>query len=124
MSFLAVVIPIRSLTNHDGCNICNSFQEHFVFPDLVQIHLDGKIRKVWGKKNDYLALCVTGKGLSKEKILGDVPIGKGTGRNMATACFLLLVQWALASRALAIGFDTTGSMTGPDIGKWEGVGGG
>ena len=84
-----------------------------MFPRFVQAHYDGKIRKSWGVSSDYLALCVTGKGLDKEKLLGDVPIGKGTGRNMATASSRLLQEWGLdGKRLLAVGFDTTPSMTG------------
>ena len=68
-------------------------------------------------KSDFLALCVTGKGLSKEKLLGDVPIGKGTGKNMADATVKLLREWAIASRVIALCFDTTGTNTGPHQGK-------
>ena len=92
-------------------------QDNFIFPILIEMHLDGKIRESWGEKSDYVAVCVTGKGMKKEKFLGDVPIGKGTGRNMATAAVDLLRQWGIADRVVAICFDTTGSMTGPDIGE-------
>lgn len=80
-------------------------------------HLDGKIRKNGALPSDFLALCVTGKGLSKEKVLGDVPIGSGTGRNMSDAAIKLLREWCIANRIIAIGFDTTSSMTGHKNGK-------
>ena len=98
-------------------------QENFVFPRFVEAHYDGKIREGWGGKSDYLAVCVTGKGLSKEKLLGDVPIGKGTGRNMATATMQLLREWGLAKlqppTVIGICFDTTTTMTGWQSGGHE-----
>ena len=87
-----------------------------MFPSFVEVHFDGKIRKQWGLKNDFLAVCVTGKGMEKEKILGDIPIPKGTGRNMAQAAFQLLVEWGIDDRAFAVGFDTTSAITGPHSG--------
>ena len=56
-------------------------QDNFVFPPFIKIHFDGKIRKQFGQKSDFLALCVTGKGLEKEKVLGDIPIPTGSGHN-------------------------------------------
>ena len=89
-----------------------------MFPLFLTAHYDGKIRKAWGQKNDYLALCVTGEGLNKEKVLGDVPIPKGSGRNMADAVLKLLEDWRIPlDRIIALSFDTTGSMTGPQQGK-------
>ena len=92
--------------------IAQDIKDNFVFPQFVEAHYDGKIRKCWGVKSDFLALCVTGKGLAKEKVLGDVPIGKGTDRNMATASARLLREWGIADRVIAICFDTTASNTG------------
>ena len=92
-------------------------QDNFVFPQLLVAHLDGKIRKQWGTKSDFLALCVTGKGLSKEKVLGDVPLPKGTGRNMATAAVNLFKEWGIDDdQVWGSGFDTTLSMTGHNQG--------
>ena len=64
-----------------------------------------------------MALCVTGPGMEKEKLLGDVPLPTGSGRNMATASADLLHEWRIAERVIAMCFDTTSSMTGPKSGK-------
>merc|ERR550534_697539 len=79
---------------------------------LLELHFDGKIRKSWGEKNDYLALCVTGPGMSKEKVLGDIPVPRGTGRNMSTAAVDILDEWGILRRAWALAFDTTPTNTG------------
>ena len=93
-----------------------ALQDNIVFPGLVQVHIDGKIRKSWGEKHDFLAVCVTGEGMEKEKILGDIPMPRGTGLNMAEAAFKLLLDWGLVKKVLAIGFDTTTSNTGRERG--------
>jgi hypothetical protein len=80
---------------------------------------DGKIRKQWGLKNDYIAVCVTGFGMAKEKILGDIPISKGTGELIAKAVWKLFTEWGIISRIFGLGFDTTSTNTGCDLGKKE-----
>ena len=83
----------------------------------MEVHFDGKIRKQWGLRNDFLAVCVTGKGMAKEKFLGDVPIPEGTGKKMAETVWKLLQDWGIASRMFAICFDTTSSNTGCERGN-------
>ena len=93
----------------------------------MEAHFDGKIRKQWGAKNDFLALCVTGKGMDKEKILGDIPIPKGTGKAMAQAVVKMLREWGIdvvdvrenetGPIVIAICFDTTSSNTGVEKGN-------
>ena len=90
----------------------NSLQDNFVFPPILQVCIDGKIRKQWGQKIDFLAVCVTGKGMEKEKFLGDVPVPTGSGENMANATYRLLLDWAIVDATKVFGFDTTTSMTG------------
>ena len=90
-----------------------------VFPRVLTAHDDGKIRQQWGVKSDFLALCVTGPGMEKEKLLGDIPLPKGTGKNMADATFQLFLAWKVENNIVAFGFDTTLSMTGPDKGVCE-----
>ena len=61
-----------------------------------------------------MALCVTGKGLAKEKLLGDVPMPKGSGLNMATAVIQLFREWNIPlDHLIAVDFDTTATCTGP-----------
>ena len=92
-------------------------QDNFVFPPFIKIHFDGKIRKQFGQKSDFLALCVTGKGLEKEKVLGDIPIPTGSGHNMSMAVVSLLEKWKLPKDAvIAFCFDTTTSNTGVNNG--------
>ena len=93
-----------------------TIKDNFVFPKFLEVHFDGKIRKHWGTKNDFLALCVTGAGMEKEKLLGDIPIPKGSGLNMAMATLQLLIDWGIFDRVIALCFDTTGSNTGPERG--------
>ena len=85
----------------------------------MSAHYDGKIWESWGKvKSDYMALCVTGKGLAKEKLLGDVPMPKGSGLNMLNAVCQLFMEWNIPfDHLIALNFDTTGSCTGPMNGK-------
>jgi hypothetical protein len=93
----------------------------------LEAHFYGKIRKQWGAKNDFLALCVTGKGMDKEKILGDIPIPKGTGKAMAQAVVKMLREWGIdvvdvredgsGPIVIAICFDTTSSNTGVEKGN-------
>ena len=52
-------------------------KDNFVFPKFLEAH--------WGTNNDFLGLCVTDARMEKEKLLGDVPIPKGSGLNMAMA---------------------------------------
>jgi hypothetical protein len=54
--------------------------------------------------------------MDKEKILGDVPIPRGTRRNMAEAAFALFVQWVIADFIKGVSFDTTSSNTGSELG--------
>ena len=49
------------------------------FPPLVVTHFDEKRRKQHGECNDFLAVCVTGTGLSTEKLLRDIPLESSTG---------------------------------------------
>ena len=56
--------------------------------------------------------------MEKEKLLGDIPLPKGTGKNMADATFQLFLAWKVENNIVAFGFDTTLSMTGPDKGVW------
>ena len=51
--------------------------------------------------------------------MGDVPIGKGTGRNMADATMRLLREWGIDPNMFAIGFDTTVALTGWQSGGFE-----
>ena len=90
-----------------------------MFPRFLSAHYDGKIREGWGKvKSDYLALCVTGKGLEKEKLLGDIPMPKGTGLNMRDAIRQLFLDWGIdLDTLLCFNFDTTAALTGPQNGE-------
>ena len=102
-------------TAHD-IETANIIKGNFIFPVFLEIHFDGKIRKQWGQKNNFLALCVTGKGMEKEKVLGDIPIARGTGKNMASAVLQMLNDWGVADRVIALCFDTTSSNTGTNQG--------
>ena len=83
----------------------------------MEAQFDGKIRKSWGQKSDFLSVCVTGKGMEKEKLLGDIPLPTGTGANMAEAAYGLFCDWGIEDRIGAFGFDTTTHNTGKDNGE-------
>jgi hypothetical protein len=78
---------------------------------------DGKIRKQWGVKSDFIGLFVIGYGMEKEKVLGDIPIPEGTGKNMAEAVRDLFIAWGILSRVFGLCSDTTSSNLGRHIGK-------
>jgi hypothetical protein len=92
-------------------------KENYVFPPNLFAQFDGKIRKSWGEKFDYVALCVIGVAMEKEKVLGDMPIDRGTGENMAQSVNTLFHEWGIADRIIGVAGDTTSSNTGCDIGK-------
>ena len=92
------------------------FQENFVFPRFLTCHFDGKLRKEWGKKRDFIAICVTGFGIDKEKFLADAPLESGTGAAMAWEVFRVLEEWGIDDRVIAFSTDSTSSNTGIDNG--------
>ena len=92
-------------------------QATFVFPDFVVCHFDGKLRTAWGKKSDYIAVCVTGHGMAKEKVLSDIAIKSGTGAAMAWSVFKVLEDWGIEDRVIGISTDSTGSNTGSNNGE-------
>ena len=56
--------------------------------------------------------------MAKEKLLGDVPLPKGMGANMANAACKMWRDWKIPfKRLIALGFDTTGTMTGSQQGE-------
>jgi hypothetical protein len=92
-------------------------KDNYVFAKHLQAGWDGKIRKQWGIKSDFLGLNVIGYGMEKKKVLGDIPIPEGTGDMMASTVNRLLREWGIWSRVFGIQFDTTSSNTGCNIGK-------
>ena len=106
------------LGSHWKSNNRNYFflQENFVFPKFLTCHFDGKQRKEWGKKHDFIAICVTGAGMEKEKFLADAPLESGTGAAMAWEVFRVLEDWAIDKRIIAFSTDSTSSNTGIDNG--------
>jgi hypothetical protein len=88
-----------------------------VFPPHLVANYDEKKRKQYNEKFEFLAVCVTGWGMAKEKVLGDVPISRGTGKNMAVASMDLFKQWGIANNIIGLGHDTTSSNTGAWTGK-------
>lgn len=89
-----------------------------MFPAHIELHFDGKIRRQNREKFDFLALCVTGEGMEKEKLLGDIPMPTGSGHNMSLAANSMLEEWHIESDAvIALSFDTTSSNTGATNGE-------
>jgi len=73
----------------------STIRDQFVFPDHLVAHFDGERRKQRGQIKDFLAVCVTGSGMDKEKLLGDIPISDGTGKQIAENVLKLLQEWKL-----------------------------
>ena len=62
-------------------------------------------------------MCVTGYGMEKEKVLGDIPVTLGTGKKIAETIFDTLKLWGISSNVVGLSFDTTSSNTGCHMGK-------
>ena len=103
---------IRRLKMKAETETAGEIKENFVFPQHLVAHFDGKRRKQHGEWNDFLAVCVTGKGLEKEKFLGDIPIEKGTGKLIAENVYKLLSEWNIDWQVISLSFDTTSCNTG------------
>ena len=55
--------------------------------------------------------------MDKEKLLGDDSLEKGTGTQVGAAVKAMINEWDLASKIIAINFDTCSVNTGRDLGK-------
>ena len=55
--------------------------------------------------------------MAKEKFLGDETMERGTGVQVGATVKALIDEWKLASRIVAINYDTCSVNTGRDLGK-------
>lgn len=108
---------IRLIRIAQDKELARTIKDNFVWPDFLVAHYDGKIRESWGVKSDFLAVCVSGKGIEKEKVLGDVPLARGTGRLSASAVVKLLFSWGIEDRLLGLSFDNCSTNVAP----WNGA---
>ena len=65
----------------------DSIKKQFIFSKHLVAYFDGKRRKQRGQMYDFLAVCVTGYNMEKEKLLGGIPISDGTGKQIAQNVF-------------------------------------
>ena len=70
-----------------------------------------------GVKHEYVSVAVKGPTMEKEKFLGDEQVEKGTGIQVGAVVKHLLLLWKIASRIIAINYDTCSVNTGKDLGK-------
>ena len=68
-------------------------------------------------KGECVSVAVKGPTMDKEKLLGDDSLEKGTGTQVGAAVKAMINEWDLASKIIAINFDTCSVNTGRDLGK-------
>lgn len=78
----------------------------------LTIHWDGKlIQDITGDEIvDRLPILVSGNGV--DQLLGVPKLASGTGENMATAVYKMILEWNISSQIKCMCFDTTASNTG------------
>ena len=57
--------------------------------------------------------------MEKEKLLGDDALERGTGPQVGAAVKGLIDEWQLATKIVAINYDTCSVNTGRDLGKYR-----
>ena len=99
-------------------SMSKQIKEHFMVPDHVVVHWDGKILKVNGNLQSN-RVCVYITGVTDEntrKLLGVPETRDGTGAAEADVVKSLLTEWNVRRELCGMVFDTTSSNSGAEIG--------
>ena len=96
--------------------IAQDIKQTFQPEVTLTVHWDGKMLAglISKKKEDRLAIAVSGEGISK--LLAVPAIPSGTGKAQADAVFEAIEDWKITDRVTFMCFGTTSSNTGREIG--------
>lgn len=107
---------LRSKVEHESAS---TIKDQYTFPLHLAAPFDGKRRKQREQMLDFLAVCVTGYGMDKEKLLGEIPISDGIGEQIVQNVLRLLQEWNIEKNIVGLSFDTTSAITGSETGAGD-----